>query len=150
MDTITWWERVGGAVAGEYSGEFSDHVSRSAVDVWGFLTGVRFSISTDKFWKRNEIKVILLLVASVAYYWRKCANLTKGRLRKWRCYPSPRSQSSAIWGYYRQLRFLLFQIFRKIKLNIYKVNNSNLVVFSSNIVTTFQVAFKFWNYTQII
>jgi hypothetical protein len=45
----TWWERVAEreaaeATAGESAGGFSDQVSRSAVDVCGFLTGVLLSI----------------------------------------------------------------------------------------------------------
>lgn len=42
---VTWWERTAERVAAEESaGGVSDHVSRSAVDVWGFLTGVLLSI----------------------------------------------------------------------------------------------------------
>ena len=41
----TWWERAPETVAGDSDGGTSDQVSRSAVDVWGFLTGVFLSIS---------------------------------------------------------------------------------------------------------
>lgn len=43
----TWCERRAGreAEGGESGGGISDQVSRSAVEVWGFLTGVAFSIT---------------------------------------------------------------------------------------------------------
>lgn len=44
-DSHTWWERgAEEAGAGESDGGVSDQVSRSAVEVWGFLTGVLLSI----------------------------------------------------------------------------------------------------------
>lgn len=48
----TWWDRAeeraaeaAEPVAGESAAGFSDQVNRSAVEVWGFLTGVFLSIS---------------------------------------------------------------------------------------------------------
>jgi hypothetical protein len=47
----TWWgrvEREAEPTAGESGGGVSDHVSRSAVEVCGFLTGVLLSITSKK------------------------------------------------------------------------------------------------------
>lgn len=67
---LTWRERAEEAAeptAGEFSGGFSDQVSRSAVEVCDFLTGVLFSILgpthqiAPKSTTHKQILLLLLL-----------------------------------------------------------------------------------------